>query len=177
MLSGVAISATAFYNLIAFVALVPFALCAVERRSARLLGVACGLIGLAAEPMTIVGTALLLAIVAFRKLRVRDVALAAVIAVVIASPQLIATLEIGSELERAVMTGSRGALNTSVTPLRIAEVFVWPFSGFLNDAGGGALRRRFFSCCCCSPPAVTAPCCTASHPMLIGCASSAFPRS
>ena len=145
VLSGAVISATAFYNLIVAVALIPLALFAVERRSARLLGVACGLMGLAAEPMLLFGTALLLAIVAVGRMRVRDFALAAVIAVVIASPQLLATYEIAGEIERAAPVAGRGALNTSVTPLRIAEVFLWPFSGFLNDAGGGMSRQRFFS--------------------------------
>lgn len=145
VLSGAVISATAFYNLIAAVALIPLALYAVERRSSRLLGVACGLLGLAAEPMLLFGTTLLLAIAAIGRMRVRDCAIAAVIAVVIASPQLLATYEIAGEIERAAAVAGRGALNTSVTPLRIAEVFFWPFSGFLNDAGGGMLRQRFFS--------------------------------
>lgn len=145
VLSGTVISATAFYNLVVMVALIPFALLAVERRSARLLGVACGLMGLAAEPMVLFGTALLLAIVAAGRMRWRDVAVATAIAVAMCAPQLVATFEIAGELERSAATPGSGALNTSLEPLRIAEVFVWPFTGFLNDAGGGLLRRRFFS--------------------------------
>src|SRR6266700_5478014 len=55
VLSGAAISATAFYNLITAIALIPFALLAVERRSAVRLGCAFGLLALAGEPVTIAG--------------------------------------------------------------------------------------------------------------------------
>src|SRR5581483_1245718 len=56
-MSGVAISATAFYNLITAVALIPFALWAIERdRSPLVLGAAFGLIGLAGEPVIAIST-------------------------------------------------------------------------------------------------------------------------
>ncbi|MCU1229594.1 MAG: hypothetical protein JWO97_2478 [Acidobacteria bacterium] len=62
-LSGVAISATAFYNMVTAVALIPFALLAAERRSAARLGLAFGLLALAGEPVTMIGAAIAVAIV------------------------------------------------------------------------------------------------------------------
>ncbi|MFZ2492761.1 MAG: hypothetical protein WA208_14870, partial [Thermoanaerobaculia bacterium] len=50
-LSGAVISATAFYNLVTTVALLPLALLGVERRSVRTVGAAIGLMLLAAEPV------------------------------------------------------------------------------------------------------------------------------
>ena len=64
VLSGVVISSTAFYNFIVYAALIPFALYAAERRSWRLLGIACGLMGLAAEPVLIFAAGIALVIVA-----------------------------------------------------------------------------------------------------------------
>jgi hypothetical protein len=62
--SGLAISSTAFYNLIAAVALVPLAFCCAERfvrrpafRESVFLGSACGLLGLVGEPVTVAATA------------------------------------------------------------------------------------------------------------------------
>jgi hypothetical protein len=62
--SGLAISATAFYNLIAALALVPLAFCCMERfirrpsfRESLCLGGACGLLGLVGEPVTVAGAA------------------------------------------------------------------------------------------------------------------------
>src|SRR3989442_3485615 len=66
-MSGLAISATVFYNLITAVALIPFALWAVERlcaapkagaREALIVGAAFGLIGLVGEPVVVVSTAM-----------------------------------------------------------------------------------------------------------------------
>src|SRR5438105_6566346 len=50
VLSGVAISATAFYNLVAAIALIPLAFLAAHRRSPVLLGFSFGLLALAGEP-------------------------------------------------------------------------------------------------------------------------------
>src|SRR5436190_90698 len=63
VLSGVVISSFAFYNFIVYAALIPLALYAAERRSWRLLGVACGLMGLAAEPVLIFAAAIAILIV------------------------------------------------------------------------------------------------------------------
>src|SRR2546428_2650698 len=69
-MSGLAISATAFYNLITAVALIPFALWAVERdRNPFILGLAFGLIGLVGEPVVVLSTAISAAIVARLNLR------------------------------------------------------------------------------------------------------------
>jgi hypothetical protein len=62
-LSGVAISATAFYNMVTAVALIPFALLAAERRSPVRLGLAFGLLALAGEPVTVLGAAIAVGIV------------------------------------------------------------------------------------------------------------------
>src|ERR1051325_763764 len=58
VMSGVVISSTAFSNFVVYAALIPFALYAAERRSWRLLGVACGLMGLASEPVLIFAAAI-----------------------------------------------------------------------------------------------------------------------
>ncbi|MEA2491828.1 MAG: hypothetical protein QOH21_3620 [Acidobacteriota bacterium] len=143
LLSGVVISSTAFYNLVVYAAMIPLALCAVERRSARLLGLAFGLMLLAAEPVMLLGAVGSVAIVGFRRMPFRAYVIALAVAVVIASPQLVAYLDIATEVERSAGISARTVLNTSLTPTRIAEIFVWPFTGFLNDAGG--LREKLFS--------------------------------
>jgi hypothetical protein len=143
LLSGVVISSTAFYNLVVYAAMIPLALHAVDRRSARLLGLAFGLMLLAAEPVMLVGAGLSVAIVGFRRMPLRAYTIAIVLAVVIASPQLLAYLDIASEVERAAGLSARTVLNTSLTRTRLAEIFLWPFTGFLNDAGG--LREKLFS--------------------------------
>lgn len=145
MLSGVMISSTCLYNQIVNVAVLPLALLGVERRSAPLLGAACGLMALAGEPMVIVGTALILAIAAWRRLDLKTIVVAAFIAIVIASPALIAVTEISGQAERTTGLDPANVLGTALSPVRIAEIFVWPFSGFLIDAGGGAARMRMFS--------------------------------
>src|SRR5205807_5528231 len=58
ILSGVAMSALSFYNLITSIALIPLALLGAERRNAIQLGVAFGLLALAGEPVVIVATAI-----------------------------------------------------------------------------------------------------------------------
>ena len=143
VLSGVAISATAFYNLVTGVALVPIALLGVERRSAPLLGCAFGLLILGNEPMTVLGTALAVAIAGFGRVRWTIVAAAVLIAAAIGSPQILAYSEIAGEVERSVPISSRAMLATSLTWSRVAEIFVWPLRGFLNDPGGD--RARLFS--------------------------------
>jgi len=145
LLSGVVISSTASYHAVTVVALIPFALYAAERRSWRLLGLACGLMGLAAEPVLIAAAAIAIAVVALGRMRFRELAAAVVLALVIASPQLIALSEITGEVERIAGFSTRTALNTSLTWTRVAEIFTWPLLGVLNEPGGGALRERLFS--------------------------------
>ena len=124
VLSGAAISATAFYNMITAIALIPLALWAVTRRRPAWVGAAFGLLALAGEPVTI-GGALIVVLIAGR-MRMRDWGLAAVIAAVIASPQLIAYAEIAGEVERAHGYSARTVLNASLHPLQIAEMIVGP---------------------------------------------------
>ena len=143
-LSGVAISATAFYNLIVAVALIPLALYAVERRSTFLLGASMGLLALAGEPVTLIAAALAVGIVAFKRMPVRDLAGAVAITIVIASPQLIAYAEIAREVERSVPMSAQTALNASFHPIRIVELFAGPIIGVLNDPGD-QFRQRLFS--------------------------------
>jgi hypothetical protein len=142
-LSGVVISASAFYNLMTAVVLIPLAFLAAERRSARLLGLAFGLMLLAAEPVTLLGGAIGVLVISAGRMTVTQLAFAAAMGLAIGSPQIIAYSEIAGEVERVVGFSSETVLRTSLTPLRIAEIFLWPFSGFLNDAGG--LRVRLFS--------------------------------
>ncbi|HEX6177940.1 MAG TPA: hypothetical protein VF057_06240, partial [Thermoanaerobaculia bacterium] len=142
-LSGVVVSSTAFYNLVTGVALIPLALLAVERRSARLLGLSFGLLILGSEPMTILGAALAVAIAGIGRMRLMPVAIAIVLAAAIGAPQIVAYSEIAGEVERSVPISTNSMLATSLTWTRVAEIFVWPFEGFLNDAGGN--RVRLFS--------------------------------
>lgn len=140
---GIAISATAFYNLIVAVAMIPLAFLAVERRSAALLGVSFGLLILAGEPVMVVATALAVGILAFGRMSAGKLAVAVAIATVMAMPLLIAYAEISGEVERSVAMSARTVLNASLHPVRLAEIFFWPMKGFLNDAGGD--RARLFS--------------------------------
>jgi hypothetical protein len=143
ILSGVVISVTAFYNLVTNAFLIPLALLGVERRSGRILGCAFGLMLLGSEPMTMAGTALAVAVAAAGRMQWRKIAIAVVAALAIGSPQLLAYAEIASEVERSVPMSPGAVLATSLTWTRVGEIFFWPLSGFLNDAGG--LRQRLFS--------------------------------
>jgi len=128
VLSGVAISATAFYNIVAAVALIPFALWAAHRCRPLLLGCAFGLLGLAGEPVTLLAAALMVGIVAFGRMRAKHWAIAIVLAIVIASPQLVATSEIAKEVERAHGFSTETTLNASLYPLRLLELAIpYPF--------------------------------------------------
>jgi len=126
VLSGLALSATGFYTLITAVALIPFALWAAERRSALFLGTAFGLLALATEPVTILATALAVAIVAFGRMPIVRVAGAAFIAFVIASPQLVAYSEIAREVERSHGFSAQTVLNASLAPRRLLEMVIGP---------------------------------------------------
>ncbi|HEX9161975.1 MAG TPA: hypothetical protein VF980_09750 [Thermoanaerobaculia bacterium] len=143
LLSGIAISTTCLYNLVTAVALVPLALYAVERSSTRILGLAFGLMLLAAEPVTLIGATVAVAIVGFRRVPLSKLAWAALIALAIGAPQIIAYSEIAGEVERVVPLKTGTVLITSLSPKRILEIFVWPLSGFLNDPDGN--KQRLFS--------------------------------
>jgi len=144
VVSGMAISATAFYNLIVAVAMIPLAFLGAERRSPALLGIAFGLLALAGEPVMILGAVIAVAILAIDRVPIRSWILAVVIALVIASPQLIAYSEIAREVERSAGMSSRTVLNASLHPIRVLELFVGPILGVLNDPGGH-MRARLFS--------------------------------
>jgi len=146
-LGGLAISATVFYNLICAVALIPFALWAVERcRNPFVLGLAFGLIGLVGEPVVVLSTAISAAFVARLNLRraiVVGVALA--IAIAIVSPQFIAYAEVAKEVERARGFSAVTTFNASLLPRRLAEIAIGPILGFLTDPGHNEFRGRLFS--------------------------------
>jgi hypothetical protein len=140
VLSGAAISALSFYNLITAIALVPLAFLAVERRSATKLGLAFGLLALAGEPVTIVATAIAVLILitrrredakiefgSFASSRLRVIIVSLFIAIVIAAPQLIAYAEIAGEVERAHGYSAQTVLNASFDPLRLIELLAGPF--------------------------------------------------
>ncbi len=156
-LSGLAVSATAFYNLVTAVALIPFALWGVERlcaaprpsaRHALVIGMAFGLIGLAGEPVIVISTAICAVIIAAGRLDVRRAAIVVValaIAASIVSPQLIAYAEIAGEVERARGFSAMTALKASLVPMRVAEIIIGPILGFLTDPGHAEFRDRLFS--------------------------------
>jgi hypothetical protein len=127
ILSGVAMSALSFYNLITSIALIPLALLGAERRNAVQLGVAFGLVALAGEPVVIVATALAVLILsASPRLRVKPFPFAIAIALAIAAPQLIAYSEIGAEVERAHGYSAQTVLNASFDPRRLLELIIGP---------------------------------------------------
>jgi hypothetical protein len=141
-LSGVAISATSFYNLVVALAMVPLAMLAAERRSPLVLGAAFGLMLLAAEPVTLIGAALTVAVVAFGRITIRDLGVAVAVALVIGSPQIIAFAEIARDVERSMGMSAVATLAASLHPSRLLEI-IWPFGPVLNEPGGD--RVRLFS--------------------------------
>jgi len=128
ILSGVAMSALSFYNLITAIALIPLALLGAERRNAVQLGVAFGLLALAGEPVVIVATAIAILILsAPPHLRVKPYPVAIAIALAIGAPQLIAYSEIAKEVERAHGYSAQTVLNASFDPRRLLELLIGPF--------------------------------------------------
>jgi hypothetical protein len=125
ILSGVAMSALSFYNLIPSIALIPLALLGAERRNAVQLGVAFGLLALAGEPVVIVATAIAVLILSAPP-RLRVMTVSFLLATAIAAPQLIAYSEIAKEVERAHGYSAQTALNASFDPRRFLELFVGP---------------------------------------------------
>ncbi len=128
--SGAAVSALAFYNLVTAIALIPFALWAARSRSPLVYGAAFGLLILGTEPVTVVATALVAAMVAFDRGFVKRTAIAVAVAAVIALPQIIAYSEIAGEVERAHGYSAQTVLNASLDPLRIIELLIGPFLRF-----------------------------------------------
>jgi hypothetical protein len=127
ILSGMAMSALSFYNLITAIALIPLALLGAERRNAIQLGVAFGLLALAGEPVIIVATAIAVLILsAPPHLRVKPYPVAIGIALAIAAPQLIAYSEIAAEVERAHRYSAQTVLNASFDPRRLLELIIGP---------------------------------------------------
>lgn len=146
MLSGVVVSTTALYNLIVYIAMIPVALLAIERRSTRLLGLAFGLMLLAPEPVIIIGALIVVAISAWRRFPIRSLMMSVLIASIIAIPQIIAFMEISGDIDRTAGMDPGNVLGTALTPMRVAEIFVWPLSNSLMDAGGTTAERgRLFS--------------------------------
>jgi hypothetical protein len=120
VLSGMAISAMCFYNLVVAFAMVPFALWATERGRWMQLGVAFGLMALAGEPVTIVAAAI--ACLSWSLLK------AIPVAVLIALPQLIAYSEIAREVERGAFRYSAWTvLAASFEPVRFLELLIGPW--------------------------------------------------
>jgi hypothetical protein len=124
ILSGAAISALAFYNLIPAIALLPLALLATERRSIPLLGISFGLLALAGEPVTLLAAALACACVARAW---KPLLLAAPLAALMAMPQVLAYSEIAREVERAHGYSVQTVLNASLDPRRLLELLIGPF--------------------------------------------------
>ncbi|MGA8806465.1 MAG: hypothetical protein WB973_01220 [Thermoanaerobaculia bacterium] len=125
ILSGVAISALSFYNLITAIALIPLALLGAERRNAVQLGVAFGLLALVGEPVVIVATAIAVLILSAPP-RLRVITVSLLLATAIAAPQLIAYSEIAKEVERAHGYSAQTVLNASFDPRRLLELVIGP---------------------------------------------------
>jgi hypothetical protein len=132
-LSGMAVSSTAFYNLVVYVPLIPLALASVERNSARLLAVSLGLMLLATEPIMFLSVLIAVAIAAPGHMGWRPLVGALILAGAIGSPQVLAYSEIAAEVERAIGFSSQTTLNASLHPLRLLEFFFWPVTGFLTE--------------------------------------------
>jgi hypothetical protein len=126
-LSGLAITATAFYNLIPAVALIPLALLGAERKSALLLGSAFGLLVLSGEPVTILGATIAVAFIALDRMPILSILGAIVLAAAIGSPQLFAYAEVAHEVERVRGFSAQTILNASLPPMRLLEVLIGPW--------------------------------------------------
>ncbi|HEU5163797.1 MAG TPA: hypothetical protein VFV54_11660, partial [Thermoanaerobaculia bacterium] len=146
MLSGTVVSTFAFYNLVTAVALVPLALLATERLAARatprssfLMGIAFGLLALAGEPVTLLATAAiaLVLLASPRDTGAGDrrtlpgwIAAAVVVALLVASPLLLAWSEIAGETERGARPYSaETVLAASLSPWQLAEAVLGPVRG------------------------------------------------
>ncbi|MBW3670366.1 MAG: hypothetical protein KY432_01700 [Acidobacteria bacterium] len=144
LLSGTTISCLIFYNLIVAAALMPWALFSLEKllRTRRMsdavcLGSVCGMMGLAAEPAVIGGFTIVAIAIFISRFSMRAVApliIATLVAMVVASPQLLAYFEISGETERAHFPYSTGTtLAASLGPARLAEIVTGPVHGSVLD--------------------------------------------
>ena len=143
VLSGIAVSAMSFYSLITSIALIPFAFLATERRSATQIGLAFGLMALAGEPVTIIATAMACAVVGCWPLaegrgatngqrppangQLTPLLIAVPLALIIASPQIVAYADIARETERGGHGFSAATvLAASLEPKRLLELLIGP---------------------------------------------------
>lgn len=151
-LSGVALSCLAFYNLIVAVALIPAALAALMRLADRpsatcalQLGAICGLLLLAAEPMTLIGFVMLSLAAIDRRIRrtIPYLLFAAVVTLGVVAPLILAATEVRPELERFVEPfDANWGLLTSVGPLKLLELIVGPVRGSMLDASARGLAAN-----------------------------------
>ena len=148
LFSGTTLSSTAFYNLVTAIALLPLLFLTFLRlqrmrdlRAALAFGASAGLLGLAGEPVTIVGATIGLVFFAwFRFPRWIDVLTASSVALAVASPQLIAYSEIAREVERGVHRYSAETVLAASLPWwRLPEIFLYPIWGSLLDLQHGYL--------------------------------------
>jgi len=159
LVSGVVASSFAFYNLVTAIALVPLALLAIERLAASPswrrgleLGAISGLLGLAGEPVTVIATGVACLVFVVGRLDARHripIAVAALVALFVVSPLLVAWNEIRGNVERGFAPYStETALAASVSPQRALEMLVGPFRGVATDGSyvppSGAKWPPFF---------------------------------
>jgi hypothetical protein len=146
LLSGTTVSCLAFYNLVAAVGLLPWAFLFLRRLlasprlpDAMMLGATCGLLGLAAEPLVVIGFAATAAAYVLTRAQPRVPALLFVsiaVSAIVAAPQLLSFQEISRETERARFPFSaETVLAASVEPLRLAEIVTGPVLGSVLDHG------------------------------------------
>ena len=128
VLTGVAMSALSFYNLITAIALIPLALLGAERRNAVQLGVAFGLLALAGEPVTIVATAIAVADSLRPSAPPRETVPFAIADRRQSSrPATHRLLRDRGEVERAHGYSAQTVLNASFDPRRLLEILIGPF--------------------------------------------------
>jgi hypothetical protein len=150
LVSGAAVSLFAFYNLITAVLWIPACLLALDRLGRRpdaagtlLLGASFGLFTLAGEPVMLLGTAAVCAVLAVRYLTARfaaGVAAAIAVAAIVASPMLIAWSEVAPELERGSrFYSAETVLAASLSPWEMAEIALGPVRGLTTDLGSTGL--------------------------------------
>ncbi|MFN2238271.1 MAG: hypothetical protein ABR524_02660 [Thermoanaerobaculia bacterium] len=150
LVSGAAVSLFAFYNLITAALWIPACLLALGRLGRRpdaagvlLLGASFGLFTLAGEPVMLLGTAAVCAVLALRHLTARfaaGVAAAVAVAAIVASPMLLAWSEVASELERGSRSYSaETVLAASLSPWEMAEIALGPVRGLITDRGASGL--------------------------------------
>ena len=150
LVSGAVVSLFAFFNLITAALWIPACLLALGRLGRRpdaagalLLGTSFGLFTLAGEPVMLLGTAAVCAVLALRYLTARfagGVAAAVAVAAIVASPMLLAWSEVAEELERGSRAYSaQTVLAASLSPWEMAEIVLGPVRGMITDTGATGL--------------------------------------